>query len=238
MPPIGDVARVVDRLLQRDPFFGTLLRLAVMTGARRGELCALRWEDLDLARMFLMIAGSISDGAEGLVIKQPKTNRSRRVPLDPGTVEALKALRDRCGVPKSDAFVFSQALDGMTPMHPSAVTHRWIKEAKAAGLKGVRLHDLRHLMVTTLLDAGVPLAVVSQRAGHSSKTVTLNTYAHAVQDSERAAADVMAGRMRTLTGQPVPLPRSRPIRQKLGHRLSVACSDIAEALDMAQAMMA
>jgi integrase len=91
-------------------------------------------------------------------------------------------------------------------MNPSSVTHRWRKEAKAAGLKGVRLHDLRHLMVTTLLDAGVPVAVASQRAGHSSKMVTLNTYAHAVQDSERADADVIAGRMRTLTGQPVPLP--------------------------------
>jgi integrase len=72
------------------------------------------------------------------------------------------------------------------------VTSRWMKWRKKAGLDGVRLHDLRHFMATTMLAAGVPVSVVAGRLGHARPATTLNVYSHFVDAGDKVAADVLA----------------------------------------------
>ncbi len=89
----------------------------------------------------------------------------------------------------------SYEADGSKPWRPDGVTHRWIRWRKSVGLDGVRLHDVRHFMATTMLSAGVPVSVVAGRLGHARSSTTLNVYSHFVDAGDEQAADTLAGLM-------------------------------------------
>lgn len=196
-PTPGEVAMVID-LLTADPQFAAFVRLAAVTGARRGSLVALRWTDLDLDAGLVTFARAISVGAQGPVELGTKTDRVYRVSVDDGTVADLRRLRARqaanalaCGVSlPADSYVFAAGPDGAAPWHPDRATYRWRQVRARAGLDRVRLHDLRHAVATQLLAAGVDLAVVADRLGHDPST-TLKIYAHALPERDRAAADYL-----------------------------------------------
>lgn len=183
-----------------DPEFAVFARLASATGARRGELCALRWSDLLPGSV--RIARSLASVDGGTVVKGTKTGREREVTLDATTVSALeyhqRAVAERAASVAvdmdGDPFLFSMSLDGSEPWHPDSATHRWIRVRDAAGLPGwARLHDLRHAHATWLIDAGVPLPVVAERLGHGDMHTTATIYTHAVKTRDRMAADVIGG---------------------------------------------
>lgn len=108
------------------------------------------------------------------------------IALDPSTVGALRGHRERQMLERSlmgDAYededlVFCRE-DG-TPLHPDAFSDAFWRHAKVAGLPRVRFHDLRHTHATLALAAGVHPKVVSERLGHASITITLDTYSHAI----------------------------------------------------------
>lgn len=197
-PPGPDgVVRLIDKAEADDPDFACYLLLAATTGARRGELCALRWSDLDLPGQALTIARSIVEAEHSkLVEKDTKTHAARRIALDVGTVDVLMAHRRRCTaraqacgarLPAS-AYVFSADPDGTRPWAPNNVTKDFIRLRKAVGLDTVRLHDLRHFAATRLLAEGVPVRTVSGRLGHANAATTLGVYAHFVEESDKEAA--------------------------------------------------
>lgn len=220
-PPINppdpkDVARLLAAANETDPELGLFLRLAAVTGARRGELCGLRWSDLDEKAGQLLVERSIVKGTTEVVVKRTKTNRDRRIALDPGTVTALKAQRERmikhaaaCGVElPDDAFIFARDVEGLLPWRPdSGATGRFMKLRDSLGLKKVRLHDLRHYVATRLLDAGIPVREVSERLGHASATTTLTIYAASVPATDRIAAGIMGD---LVDGKPRKKARPRP----------------------------
>ena len=117
------------------------------------------------------------------------------VDLDDGTIGALlghrlrqDAERDEWGDTYSDhGLVFAR--ENGEPLHPETVTKRFAKLAEAAGLRPVRLHDLRHGQASLMLAAGVPLAVVTKRLGHSSVSITSDTYSHLLEGVGREAAE-------------------------------------------------
>lgn len=148
-----DVVKLIETAATDDPDFGCYLHLAATTGARRGELCGLRWRDVDLDGGTMTISRNVVEGAGSAIVeKDTKTHASRRIALDPDTVTALTAQRERlmeratgCGVELSeDAHVFSPDPDGMRPLAPNDVTKAFIRVRKKAGTNTVRLHDLRH----------------------------------------------------------------------------------------------
>lgn len=200
-PSIADVRRMLNLADDDDPEYGALLRVLTATGARRGEVCGLRWSDLDRSTRTLSLTRSIASVAGGTVVKDTKTHASRRVALDDATVTVLDAQRRRleeraaaCGVELDpDGYVFTESADGADPLHPDTITGRFTRARKQAGLEGVRLHDLRHLHATQLLAAGVPVRTVSGRLGHANAATTLNVYAHFLEASDRQAADVIGG---------------------------------------------
>lgn len=157
-------------------------------------MIALRWSDINFAKGVVTISRGIVSGADGLVEKDTKTHASRRVSLDPTTVEALRAHRGRaedraalCEFELSrEAFVFSYEVDGSKPWFPDSVSRCFTRLCKKAGLKGVRLHDLP----TRLLSAGVDVRTVAGRLGHRNAT-TLNVYSHFLAEADRDAANVL-----------------------------------------------
>jgi integrase len=202
-PTPAEVARLMAAAQAQDPELGLFVRLAAVTGVRRGELCALQWGDLDFENGEVLIHRAIVKGTTQLVVKRTKTGRDRRIALDETTLSALVAQRKRmndraarCGfAPAGDrSFVFARDVAGELPWRPdSSATGRFIKLRDELGLPRVRLHDLRHFVATRLLDAGVPVRSVGERLGHASATTTLTTYAAAVPATDRAAADIMSG---------------------------------------------
>ncbi len=200
-PEPADVLKLIETADTVDPDLAAFLRTSVTTGARRGELCALRWRDLDLPGRTVTIAHNLVEGPEGrLVEKDTKTHAARRIALDVTTVEVLQAHRRRmderaraCGAEVRDAaYVFTRSVDGTDPWVPNEVTKVFISLRNKVGLKNVRLHDLRHFAATRLLAAGVPVRTVSGRLGHANAATTLGVYAHFVEESDRDAADTLA----------------------------------------------
>ena len=209
LPTPQQVVALLKAARDRDPGFGCFLRLAAVTGARRGELCALRWSDVDLDAGLLAISRSIVDGrSDSLVEKDTKTHSSRKITLDPGTKAALAGQHARhleraatFDVARStSAFVFSDSPDGSTPWRPGRVTLAFVRLCRTVGVSDVRLHDLRHFAATRMLMAGVPVKTVSGRLGHANAATTLNVYAHFVESSDAEAAEVLSD----LLSEPTP----------------------------------
>jgi len=190
-----EVQRFLDAARETDyyVYFSTLL----YTGLRRGELLALRWRNLDLNRGSLtVVATAYKLGNGDYIIKEPKTAQSRRsVTLPPSLVELLKVyradqelLRVQLGVSlEADDFVFIRP-DG-SPINPSAVTLAFRRIIKRAGLRDIRIHDLRHTHATLMLKAGIHPKVVSERLGHANISITLDIYSHVLPGLQEAAAE-------------------------------------------------
>jgi integrase len=200
IPKPADVARLIDAAREVNPWLPAFLRLAAATGARRGELCGLRWDDIDLDAGTLVIERSMAETrSRGVVEKDTKTHAERRLTLDPGTVQmlvqhraAVGAVAERCGgavVPV--AFVFSHEADGSAPWRPNYVTLAFSRLRDECGLPGVRLHDLRHFNATSLLANGADLRTVSGRLGHANASTTLDIYSHFVRQADEKAASTI-----------------------------------------------
>ncbi|MGH9154499.1 MAG: tyrosine-type recombinase/integrase [Acidimicrobiales bacterium] len=182
-----------------DPDLADFILLAAATGARRSELVALRWSDVDLEAGRLTISRAIVAGPDGLVAKDTKTHAARNVSLDATCVAALVAHRARaseraflCGVELGlSAYVFSAAVDCTTPWYPDSASRSFARLCRRTGVDGVRLHDLRHYVATRLLSAGVDVRTVAGRLGHRNAATTLNVYSHFLVEADRDAADVL-----------------------------------------------
>jgi integrase len=179
-------------------------RLAAYTGARRSELCALKWSDFD-GNAVLISKSRVSDGKN--VIEQNRTkgglNHQRRVPLDAETVREFQAHKERQvlerlylgdDVWKDSGYVFTS--ESGEPIHPDSVTRIYAKLQKKAGLRYNRLHDARHSHATELLRSGEPLHVVAHRLGHRDAMVTATIYAHIDTEQAESASETFATRMR------------------------------------------
>jgi integrase len=196
-PPSPDeVVRLFRHAQEDDPELATFVVLAASTGARRGELIALRWGDVDFERDLVSIERGIVLVDGELIEQGTKTHQARRVTLDDRTRATLHAHKDRmastAGAPLPEsAFVFSHSLDGSSPWHPDSTTRAFRNLCARAGVKGVRLHDLRHYVATRLLASGVDVRTVAGRLGHRNAATTLNVYAHFVPEADRDAADAL-----------------------------------------------
>jgi integrase len=200
VPSPQDVGRLIAAAEAQDCDLACFLRLAAVTGARRGELCALRWNDVDLKGSTITIARSIAGQRnDELTEKGTKTHASRHVALDPVTVANLQVHRQRSAIRAEEcfvklpvkAFLFSDSPDGTAPWRPNRVTLAFRRLCVGLGISDVRLHDLRHFAATRLLAAGVPVKTVSGRLGHANAATTLNVYAHVLESSDEQAAQVI-----------------------------------------------
>lgn len=177
-----DKARALLKAAQGDRF-AVLFHVALETGARLGELIALRVGDVDLERRRLAIAGTMARTGE----RGPtKGGKARTLHLSPQLVARLRPL---CG-DDADAALFGGDKDG-APVAQSTVAAHFKAVLARAGLPKMRFHDLRHWAATLMLASGVMPGVVQQRLGHSSFTITMDVYAHVIPAVEDKAAETM-----------------------------------------------
>jgi integrase len=190
----GEMQSVLESLRGKPLYAITALALA--SGLRRGELLALRWQDIDLDGAFLRVERALEETRRGIAFKAPKTRHGRRtVTLPMPTVVVLREhwkvqqehrLRFGFGKAQADALVFPD-WDG-APRSPRALTLAWTKMAKAAGLTGVSFHCLRHTHASVMIAGGVDVLSLSRRLGHGSAAITLGVYGHLFKPDDRAAA--------------------------------------------------
>lgn len=173
-----------------------LYELAIATGARQGELLALRWADVDVEAGVVRIQRTLVRSADGLTFEEPKTSSSRRqVEIDQYAVEALRTQRRRQAEERLKAgptwqdngLVFANAHGGPIDAGELLRSYHYPLLARA-GLPRVRFHDLRHTAATLMLGQGEHPKVVAERLGHSTPTLTLSVYSHVTPTMQRAAA--------------------------------------------------
>jgi integrase len=174
-------------------------RLAVASGARRGELLGVTWLGFSAEAGTLTISQQVVPTRGGVQILPCKTKGSHRtISLDEETVAALEAHRERQLEEREragDAYVdrdliFADELGGS--INPQRLTAWFGALRTKATIRAGRLHDVRHSHATHLLTSGIPVHIVAARLGHSSPVVTLTTYAHVLPTSDAQAASVMA----------------------------------------------
>lgn len=202
-PPSPDEAARILNEAWRDEDWGTFVWLAMTTGARRGELCALKRSHYNPTNRVLTIPTSVTGSRKTLREKDTKTHQQRRVALGAETASLLDELLDRQNKAakklairlSGKAYLFSNDQDCSTPLLPDSVTQRYDRLAERLGIE-TTLHKLRHYNATELIAAGVDLRTVAGRLGHGGGGVTtLKAYAAWVADAGRAAAEDFDSRM-------------------------------------------
>jgi integrase len=197
-PTPEEVRRLISVASEDNLDFGTFLRLAAVSGARRGELCALRWSDVDFDRATVEFARAMVIGGGAVTERGTKTGNTRRVGIDPGTVDALRDLRkvaegraEACGITLgAGGFVFTHKPDGSVAWRPDNVTTKFARLRTRLGIK-VSIHGLRHYSATRALNAGIPLRTVSGRLGHSRSSTTSDIYSQWATETDAVAAGVL-----------------------------------------------
>ena len=193
----GQIADVLDKL-DDHPLY-PIVAVAIGTGARRGEITALIWSDVDLDAKTVTIQQSLEQTKAGIRVKAPKTKAGKRtISLPAIAADALrnhriKALELRmkigAGALPDDAPVFGN-IEGEWPS-PENITDQWRRAVKALGLPKVTFHALRHCHASALIAAGLDVVSVSRRLGHSKVSITLDVYSHLFKDGDTAAADAI-----------------------------------------------
>ena len=171
--------------------------LSLYTGMRLGEICALKWTDIDWAQSTITVRRTVQRiaGKEVennghrtmLMIGTPKSHRSSRVIPVPELILALlrARLQSCCGA----EYVFGKA---STAADPRTIQRRFSRLAKRLGFSGAHFHTLRHTFATRLLELGVDVKTVSALLGHSSARTTLDFYAHSLSEQQRAAVALLS----------------------------------------------
>jgi len=169
--------------------------IAVTTGLRRGEILGLRWSDVDLEKGVLSVNQAIESTKAGLSFKPPKTLKSRRsVALLPLTVQVLRehALKQKkarlaAGPAYKNSGLVCTRADG-SPMNPRQLSKDFLSFIRRHKLKRIRFHDLRHTHASQMLRQGIHPKIVSERLGHSSVAITLDTYSQVLPGLQEDAA--------------------------------------------------
>jgi integrase len=177
-------------VIKEDPLY-IAFHLPATTGMRRGEVLGLRWQDIDFENKILRVMQTIT--TEGLSDAKTDTSDKRTIDLDDRTIAELKkrkkqVIQDKlkAGAAYNDHdFVVCSSLG--KHMSPRNFNRKWYKFRELTDLPEIRVHDLRHTHATLMLLQGIPVKVVSERLGHASIEITLNTYGHLLPSIQKEA---------------------------------------------------
>ena len=186
-----DELRIILKALEREPLkWRVLVLLLIDTGIRRGECCALRWENIDFATNQITIAGNLCyTAAKGVYLDTPKNRKSRCIDIDPAISAMLRELRQEQSHHAISPYVFSQ--DGKAePMHPHSPTRHLKKFSERSDIPDLHPHKLRHSFASVAITHGADVASVSEKLGHSDKAITLRMYTHANEESMRQTSAI------------------------------------------------
>ena len=201
-PTPGQAARLLNLVWAEDEEFGLYLWTAFTTGARRGEVTALRENRFDFTHQQIRVSANYIVKQGSRIEKPPKAGEGRLLSLDPLTCELFRERFRRrraearalgVEVPQ-DAFAFSPDPDGRNPWNPDTMTHRYRRYARRIGITS-SLKELRHYSATQLLEAGTDLSTVAGRLGHAEGSTTLRFYAQFTRPADQRAAAVIPSQL-------------------------------------------
>ena len=196
--------RLLCEIQRSDERYRVGILICLGTGIRVGELCGLRWEDFDEENKLLKIRRTLnrlpsmdkSKGKTEIVIDSPKSDKSiRNIPLPTYVIESIKGHRERCNKEKvlaGTAYYDSKHIICNELGHyvePRTIQDTFKRMAKAAGIENVSMHCLRHTFATRAVESGVDIKTLSVILGHADATITINRYAHALEEQKRLAMD-------------------------------------------------
>lgn len=177
-----EIAALLDA--EQDPKYRMLYLLAVMSGARQGELFGLKWSDVDWDKRQMHIQRTFNEGAW----RKPKSKASnRKIDLGQETMRQLRRWRIACPANDLD-LVFPNEAGG--PLnHANLLSRHYWPALKSAGIRKIRFHDLRHTKASLMIEQGENIKYIQAQLGHASPVVTLTVYAHLMEDQNPEAAD-------------------------------------------------
>ena len=199
-PNVDEIGHLIKVAYGRSEEAGNFVVVSIGTGMRRGEVAAMRASRVDWDDGVYLIDSALSAVRDdkGLIVKAPKTNQVRRMPLSDAVDRAVRrqigllerrAAAARVGL-VVDPWLWSADADAGRPRHPDWFSKEFAACREAAGVSA-RLHDLRHAAATIWVDQGVPIPVVSELLGHANPHTTMSIYAHGVSVRGREAAELL-----------------------------------------------
>lgn len=195
----AEQAMLLDCIYGRTDTCMTAVLLCLYAGLRLGELCALRWEDIDFAGSTLTVNRTVQriavqDHMTKTVLLEtgPKSESSKRtIPLTPELTESLSRIR------REQPYVFG----GDKPLDPRTMQYRFKRILKEAGIGDRTFHTLRHTFATNCVENGMDVKALSELLGHSDVKITLNRYVHPSMDSKRKQIGALSGFYGQICGQ-------------------------------------
>ena len=189
----------LDRFLEeikKEEYWCDFFYVEVMTGLRRGEICGLKWSDIDFDANKLRVQRSVSSKKGGGVrIGETKTSTgTRNITMPPSVSEILQG-RKQMAITE---WVFPAFLNPEQPIHPEAAYRKLKVILKHAELPLIRFHDLRHTFATHAMKGGVDAKTLSGILGHTNASFTLDTYTHVTSDMQRNASAVVGTMMKNI----------------------------------------
>ena len=179
--------------IQGEPYWHDFFYVEVMTGLRRGEICGIKWSDIDFNEGTLCIKRSVSTKEGGGVsVGETKTDAGVRTIIMPPSVATLLWKK------RSDAineWVFPHYTNPSDPLHPSSAYKKLKTLLKRLELPLLRFHDLRHTFATQATDGGVDPKTLAGILGHTDASFTLDTYTHITSDMQRGASAIVNNMM-------------------------------------------
>ncbi len=177
-------------------YWGDFFYVEVMTGLRRGEICGLKWQDIDFEESKLHVKRSVSVKRGGsLNIGETKTETGVRcIQLPPSVAELLKKRRQTA----ITEWVFPNFMHPEQPINPNSAYRKLKVILKNAELPLIRFHDLRHTFATHATQGGVDPKTLAGILGHTNASFTLDTYTHVTSDMQKSASAIVGNMMKNI----------------------------------------
>ena len=186
--------------IEKDPLWYDFFYTEITTGLRRGEICGLRWDDLDLRSGTLRVRRTIAGHDKENNIKQGETKTEagkRPILLPQSTFEILKRRKST----SYSEWIFPEFLNPELPVSPHSAYRRLKKILEEGELPDIRFHDLRHTFATHAIKSGIDAKTLSGLLGHINASFTLDTYTHVTDDMKRNASNVIEDFMTSIFGE-------------------------------------
>lgn len=185
--------------IKQEAYWYDFFYLEIMTGLRLGEICGLKWNDVNFTSGILYIKRSISNKTGGGVsIGETKTDAgTRTILMPPSVAQLLKTKKDNA----INEWIFPHYMNPSEPLHPDTAYRKLKTILKRAELPLIRFHDLRHTFATHATQGGVDAKTLAGILGHTNASFTLDTYTHVTGDMQRNASEIIGKMMKQFMKQ-------------------------------------
>ena len=182
--------------IKGEEYWDTFFYVEVMTGLRRGEICGLKWQDINFEENKLQVKRSVSvKKGGGVSIGETKTETGVRSILMPPSVADVLQNRKQTAITE---WVFPNFMHPEQPISPATAYRKLKIILKHAGLPLIRFHDLRHTFATHATHGGVDPKTLAGILGHTNASFTLDTYTHVTSDMQKAASNIVGNIMQNI----------------------------------------